>query len=206
MRVEELEANGFTLLEELEHDRIMPFIREQLKRSTPAKWALALATFLPLGFAVGSAWAYHEQGRLQAGDALGRFSIGIALVFALIPVHEHIHVLAYRSQGATSTSYAVDLRRFVFMALADRFVADRKAFRIIALAPFVIISSVLVGLMPFADPPALFVLLGALFMHTGACSGDIGLLAYLYLHRDKDVVTYDDVPAKRSYFFGRDKA
>lgn len=204
MTVEELEEKGFVLLDELDHQRLVPFIREQLSRSEPAKWFFVAATLLPLCCAVALAGWLHARGLYPLGNSLSGFGSGIIGTFLLIPFHEYIHVLAYRSQGATNTSYGADWKRFVFMALADRFVADRTAFRVIALAPYVVISALLIIPMPFVPPYALFALLGSLVMHTGACSGDFGLLAYFEHHKDKEVVTYDEVDSKRSFFLGRE--
>jgi hypothetical protein len=35
------------------------------------------------------------------------------------------------------------------------------------------------------------------------CSGDFGLLSYFDVHRDKEMVTYDDKAAGRSYFYAK---
>jgi len=60
----------------------------------------------------------------------------LAIAFALIPSHEYIHVLAYKSKGAKNTSCDANLKKFYFMAIAYRFVANKKEFQIVALAPF----------------------------------------------------------------------
>jgi len=49
-------------------------------------------------------------------------------------------------------------------------------------------------------PPRPF-LAGALLLHTGACSGDFALLNLVWAHRATGVFTYDDMVAKRSFFF-----
>lgn len=203
MEVEDLDRLGYVELDVMDHDNIMPFIRTYLGKSVASKWIFAIACFLPLGFAVVSIVGLHLRDKLPWGEGVNLLFLGIACAFLLIPVHECIHMLAYRSQGATRTSFGVDLKRFVFLALADRFVADRRAFRIVAAAPFVMITVCLLVPMAFVHAQAQLVLLGALSMHTACCSGDLGLLAYFDHHRGKDVVTYDDVAAKRSYFLAR---
>lgn len=35
------------------------------------------------------------------------------------------------------------------------------------------------------------------------CSGDFGLLSYFEYHKNKHVVTYDDVENQISYFYGK---
>jgi len=34
------------------------------------------------------------------------------------------------------------------------------------------------------------------------CSGDFGLLSYFEYHKDKNVVTYDEIASNTSYFYG----
>lgn len=203
MEVEELEKLGFVELDVMDHDNILPFIRTYLSKSTASKWIFAIACFLPIGFSVGSIVGLHVRDKMPWGEGVNLFFMGISCALLLIPLHECIHMLAYRSQGATRTSFGVDLKRFVFLALADKFVADRRAFRIVAAAPFVVITICLFAAMAFVDVKTQLVLLVTISVHTACCSGDFGLLAYFDHHKGKDLVTYDDVAAKRSYFLAR---
>jgi hypothetical protein len=136
------------------------------------------------------------------GNRLMHFSYGLAIAFLLIPLHEYIHVLAYKSQGATNTSYDVNIKKFYFMALADKFVANKKEFEIVALAPFVIITVILTILFFIVNPNWTLTIIGVLLTHTAMCSGDFGLLSYFEFNKDKQVVTYDDIENKISYFYG----
>ena len=66
------------------------------------------------------------------------FSIlGCALI---IPVHEFIHWIAYKKEGANEVRFGAIWKSFVFYAAAHNFAADYKTFRRIALAPFYILS------------------------------------------------------------------
>jgi hypothetical protein len=47
------------------------------------------------------------------------------------------------------------------------------------------------------------VCLGALWLHTAGCAGDFALVNFLYKHRRKALVTYDDVETARSFFYAR---
>jgi len=47
--------------------------------------------------------------------------------------------------------------------------------------------------------------MATLLAHTAMCSGDFGLLSYFDYHRDKDIVTYDEVESNISYFYSRQK-
>lgn len=127
---------------------------------------------------------------------------GIAIAFTLVPLHEYIHVLAYRSQGAANTSYDAQIKKFIFMAIADRFVANKKEFTIVALAPFVLITGTLIIALFIAGLYGQFLVLGILFTHTACCSGDFGLMSFFEYNKRKKPVTYDDVVNKVSYFYG----
>ena len=138
-------------------------------------------------------------------EGLVNLSYGLAIAFLLLPIHEFIHVLAYRSQGAVHTSYNANLKKFYFLAVADQFVASKKEFQIVALAPFVVITSVGFVLLFFTTPLWSMTVLGALLTHTAFCSGDFGLLSYFDFHKDKEIVTYDDKESRVSYFYGLKK-
>jgi hypothetical protein len=200
---EDLRKSGFVLLDELRHDELIPFVRKYLRKRT------AVALFYTL-FNVGilafiGVWLFLNLGvnGFNWRDGLRFLSYGVALAFLFVPLHEYIHVLAYKSQGATHTSYDVYWKKFVFLAVADRFVADRKEFSVVALAPFVLISGMLILLFPWVGQSWSFTILGALLTHTAFSSGDFGLLSYFRYHRDKQVVTYDDRTNRISYFFAK---
>jgi len=201
IKPEELEANGYYLKDKLEHDQLVPFIREYLKKKTFFSIAYLAANLLAMvliGFLFYFRIINHE---ISFGNGLSFLSYGIALSFLLIPLHEYIHVLAYKSQGAKNTSYAVDLKRFVFMALANQYVANKREFIIIALAPFIVISFIFCILFFIVGLHWQFTILGVLLTHTAFCSGDFGLLSYFQFYKTSELVTYDDVDSKISYFF-----
>lgn len=45
--------------------------------------------------------------------------------------------------------------------------------------------------------------MGVLLAHTAMCSGDFGLLSYFEFNKEKNVVSYDDVENKISYFYAK---
>jgi len=143
----------------------------------------------------------YQLPNYSFGDRFAYFSYGIAIAFALLPLHEYIHVLAYKSQGATNTSYDANLKKFYFMALADKFVANKKEFEVVALAPFIIITSLLTVLFFIVNTNWTLTISSVLLAHTAMCSGDFGLLSYFEFNKKKQVVTYDDIENKISYFY-----
>jgi hypothetical protein len=47
----------------------------------------------------------------------------------------------------------------------------------------------------------MWVLFGALLIHTGGCYGDFGLVSYLWQKRKFKPVTYDDVLESKTFFY-----
>jgi hypothetical protein len=202
LKPEELEANGYVLMDKLDHLELIPFVRKYINTRTifsTIYMVSNLLVFAAVGYFLIVNW---QRGTFTMGEGLTHLCYGLAIAFALLPVHEYIHVLAYKSQGAQNTSYDANLKKFYFLAVADKFVANKKEFQIVALAPFVIITSMLLVFLIFTGPLWKMTVLGALLTHTAFCSGDFGLLSYFAFHKDKEVVTFDDKATRVSYFFG----
>jgi Putative zincin peptidase len=201
----ELIHAGYAELDRLEHKELVPFIRTYMKKWTRFSVTYYLANIIAFGL-VGYLFASDMNSpAYRVSDKFTYFSYGLAIAFALVPLHEYIHVLAYKSQGAKNTSYDANIKKFYFMALADKFVANRKEFQVVALAPFITISSILVALLFLVNGNWSLTVAGVLLAHTAMCSGDFGLLSYFEFHKQKEVVTYDDIQTGVSYFFGKDR-
>lgn len=201
----ELAEHGYVLLDKLGHQELIPFVRTYLQKKTPISLFYTCSNIVMAAAIVLWFWKNDGTGNFSVGDGITHLSYGLAIAFGLIPIHEFIHVLAYRSQGALNTSYDANWKKFYFMALADKFVANKKEFRVVALAPFVVISTVLIVLLFFVSQLWTFTVLGVLLTHTAFSSGDFGLLSYFDFHKDKEIVTYDDKENGISYFYGRTK-
>lgn len=205
LKPDTLESNGYMLLDRLEHMELVPFVRTYINKRTRFANLYMLSNLLIFA-AVGYLLVRHFQlGTFTISEGLVHLCYGFAIAFLLLPVHEYIHVLAYKSQGAQYTSYNANLKKFYFLAVADQFVANKKEFQIVALAPFVVITSVGLVLLLFTTPLWSMTVLGTLLTHTAFCSGDFGLLSYFDFHKDKEIVTYDDKGSRVSYFYGLKK-
>lgn len=202
LQPEELETKGYVLLDKLEHNELVPFIRTYIKKKN--KYSIFYNVSNVVLFILAGVYFVYDYNTtsFSFADKFAHFAYGLALAFALVPIHEYIHVLAYKSQGAKNTSYDVNLKKFFFMALADKFVANKREFEVVALAPFVCISTVLVVLFFVVSSTWTLTIIGILLAHTAMCSGDFGLLSYFEFHKSKGVVTFDDIKNKVSYFYG----
>ncbi len=205
IRPEELIENGYVLLESLGHKELIPFVRTYLNKRTTISVFYTVINVIIAAIVIFWFWKSYGIETFNLGDGFTHFSYGLVIAFLLIPLHEYIHVLAYKSQGAFNTSYDANLKKFYFMALADKFVANKKEFRIVALAPFVTISTTLIVLLFFTSQLWTFTIFGVLLTHTAFSSGDFGMLSFFDFHKDKDVVTYDDTENSISYFYGKTK-
>lgn len=196
---DKLTEMGYLPFDTLPHNDLAKFLQPYLFKKNKYVIFYQIATFTPLFLWLGLiTGAYLREG--FDADFL-HFFYGFSLAFLLIPLHEYLHALAYRYVGATQISYGADIKKFVFFALADKFVADSREFRIVALTPFVCITLFSIFLCFFLPIQWIYTVLGLIFTHSLFCGGDFGLLSYLWEHREKNLVTFDDVPAKVSYFY-----
>jgi hypothetical protein len=205
LKPEDLETNGYILLDKLEHMELVPFVRTYINKWTRFSTIYMTSNLLAFGAVAYVLVSGYTSGIFTIPEGLTHLSYGLAIAFLLLPVHEYIHVLAYKSQGAEHTSYDANLKKFYFLAVADRFVANRREFQIVALAPFIVITALGLTLLLFTSPLWTLTVLGALLTHTAFCSGDFGLLSYFDFHKKKEVVTYDDKEKKVSFFYGMDR-
>lgn len=200
--IQELLAKGFVVEDKLSHSEIIPFVQVNLKKRTASTVVFVMANLL-----VVAAIVYNMTIVPIAIDAaLSKFSLGMVCAFALIPIHEMIHGAVYYLVGAREVKYEANFRKFVFYAMADKFVANARQFALVAIAPFAVITTTLVVTCFFVSPANSFVVLGALLVHTGACSGDFGLMSYFDSNKEYEVVTIDDRDAATSYFLIRENS
>lgn len=203
LKVEELEKAGFQIQDELDHTDILPLVQRMLKEPVwfaRAYWALNI--FLLCALITSGFWLSNHN--IATGERL-MFACftGIALSLLLMPIHEVIHGLAYKLVGAPKVSYHAHWKQLIFMAVAHQFVANRREFTLVALAPFVVISiCLLAGALVFKNLYS-FAFLSMCLAHASMCSGDFALLAYFQKHADKELVTYDDQYLKKSWFLVR---
>jgi hypothetical protein len=202
---EELTRNGYVLLDKLEHKDLIPFVKVYLKKHTPISVFYKFSNVAIMGLIIVWFCKSYNTNTFNLSKNLAYFLYGFALAFTLIPIHEYIHVLAYKALGAANTSCDVNWKKFYFLAIADKFVANKREFQIVALAPFVVISVTLILLLFFTNQLWTFAIIATLLTHTAFSSGDFGMISYFYHQNDKDVITYDDKENSVSYFYGKAK-
>lgn len=204
MSIEEVKSNpSYSLLLVLGHDEMIPFIADQFKKK-PMVVRLYLGVNILLGILLVAFAALDiSEEKIAVEQLILRFfTVPILSFFALVILHESLHGLAYWLVGAQNISFGANWRKCYFYAVADQFVTKRDAFLFVALLPFVVISVLVMAPMPFVDVHWKWSLLGVLFLHTAACSGDFAMLGFYERYRSSsELITFDDVSEKRSYFF-----
>ena len=205
LKPEELQENGFVLLDRMDHSGLVPFVKKFLNKRTWFSLIYYLSVIFSFALLLFFATKLYHSGNLPINKILLRVSLGILLSFALIPIHELIHALVYKLLGAKKTSYDVNLKKFYFLAIADQFVASKGEFQIVALAPFLIISLALIASAFLAGELWKIAMLSMLMTHSALCSGDFALLSYFEFNKKKKVVTYDDKENMTSFFYGKEK-
>jgi len=195
------EKNGFTLDAVLYHQDIIPFIKKYLFTSN---FFTLSYLFLNLLFLIALLFSFYIQissDTVKLFDSFTWFGFGCALTFALVPIHEGLHGLAYKLCGAPSVSFAANWKKLYFMAIADKFVATRYPFYFIGSLPFLFISLVLIVLTLLSNDGRQIMLLSTLLIHTSMCAGDFGLMSYFAEKSNQQVATYDDHQNSVTYFF-----
>ncbi len=191
-----LQENGYQLHERLEHVDLVNFIKRYffMKNAVIISYWIFNAVLIAGGI-------YFLFKTTALSQALNQLFLGFFFFFILVPVHELIHGIGYKLAGAEKVSYKAEWKKLVFYAMADGFVTNRKQFIRLAIAPFLILNSMLIVACWICPPYWAWLSYGILLMHTAGCAGDFALISYFYTYWDMEPLTYDDVGAKISYFY-----
>ena len=200
MSPDELSGSDYELLGELTHASLGDFVLEYfLHRHSWLTWTHHLLSLATLIAALTTA-VLQDRGVLRTAVD---FTLSLAALFVVIlPLHEALHAAGYRLCGARDIRWDYSLRMAAVWVIAHRFVAERRTFVFVALAPFVVLNALLIA-GAIAFPAHAVLLLFLLLAHLHGCSGDWSLLNFVWLHRARGFWTFDDADTGKSYFFGR---
>lgn len=194
----------YKLLDELSHDEMKSFIlAEMVRKPLYARIISWYQTAGVLTFLAGSFLAFLPVFTKRESVYLWWLLAGIVFSFTvLVLLHELIHAVAYRYVGAKNISFGMYLQKFMFYVQADRQVLNYKQFRIVALAPAVVIFvASVIGMAVFSLQPALYFFIPVFGLHSIFCGGDFGLLCYFQNRNDKNILTYDVKSETKTYFY-----
>jgi len=190
-------TDQFQLLLELGHKDLIPFVNEHYwKRKS---WVTILHYLFSFTILVIWFWIGFQE-RYSFDEWFSRFGFAVLSFFVLLPIHELIHALVYKIAGAKDIRFGASLRQAYAYAIAHYFVANRLVFTWVAIAPFIVINSILVLGAIFLQQHA-FYLIGVLLLHTAGTSGDFAMLNYLWVNRHQEIYTFDDAVENKTYFY-----
>ena len=196
--IETLRGPGFELLDQLRHDDLLVFAARYFFERTSWITRLHHALSIVCVVTVVAAGVVHH---IPITHAIGQFFFGFLVMFvAVLPVHEALHALGYWAAGAREISWKMMWRYLAAYVVADRFVAGRRVFFFVALLPFVVITPIALALA-FVFPQWSVLWLTVLLWHTAGVSGDWALMNYYWIHRDREIYTWDE--DGNSYFYAR---
>jgi len=197
--------NEFELLTEVSHQKLREFVVEQI---TKEKYVIRIYSIyqgimmMIFVFLLTRGIVLSIKGHSELLIEIG-LSIGFSLS-ALIVIHELLHALAYMLTGARKISFGVIPKKFIFYALADRQVIAKRAFHIVALAPFVVVKLIcLIGLIEFYNEQIMYFFLSVMCLHSLFCAGDIAMLAFYRIHKEKEIYNFDSKSEGKTYFYNR---
>ncbi|MFN3852517.1 MAG: DUF3267 domain-containing protein [Spirosomataceae bacterium] len=156
---------------------------------------------LGIGYLGGSFGAKIAKGLISLSDAPLQALVAFAFMFVvLLPIHEGIHAITYWLIGAKDVRFSFSKKGFAVFTVANRHVVHLREYPLLAAAPFVIITTVLVILMAqFPNYLTFFTVL--VIIHSIACAGDMMLIDFAIKNWKKEIYNYDDFDEKKSYFF-----
>lgn len=199
--IEDIESGiKFRKIVEIPYSGLLDFIMTQIRKRSAVTlffW-FTCVTFLAMAIYIRITIA----GQYALSQIILQTLTGI-IIFPLIsiPLHEFIHLVPFYLFGARNIRAGMDLSQYIFYVTAHRHVTAPSHFIIVALAPFVIISLIIL-LLIFSNPGiwkwslSLF-----LFLHSTMCAGDFALLNFYWINREKKIYTWDDAEKKIAYFY-----
>ena len=117
IKPEELVENGYVLKDRLVHNDLIPFIQKYIRIRTRFSIFYYSSNIIFVAWIVFRLLQNYEAKEIAVSLALAYLCLGMGFAFLLVPIHEYLHVLAYKSQGAVQTSYDANLSSLSLISL-----------------------------------------------------------------------------------------
>ena len=195
----------FELIAEISHQQIREFVVEQIQKE---KYIVRIYSIYQILMMILFAYLLSRSILLAFNDHSEAIAgIGFSFLFslsALIIIHELLHAAAYLLTGARKISFGIILKKFIFYAMADRQVIKPKTFHVVALTPFVVVKLMcLLVILSTTNQQYVYFFLTVMCLHSLFCAGDIAMLAFYRLNREKEIYNFDDRSKGKTYFYSR---
>jgi len=201
LQVEDLEDQSkYRELLKIPYDELIDFVLDYLRRKSEVMiffWSVCIIYIIIAITVRINIAGYFPLKNIVFHTLLGL----IVFPLILIPVHELIHIITYFIAGARRIRVGMDLRQYMFYVTAHRHVTGQKSFKLVALAPFITISIILIILVLMLPGIWKWSMSLVLFVHATMCAGDFAMLNFYFFNRKKKIYTWDDFDRKIAYFY-----
>ncbi len=199
-----LDAQGYAFVERWHTRAVLGFVRREFAHPVwPLKVAFVLLGSLLLACVILGARDL-SNGAHWLWDILAPFGLGLLAIAALVVPHELLHGCAFRMLGAPRVVYGAHWRSLVFHAAAPGFPLGRGQMNVVALAPFAVITSLVLGLGVLLGGAYLWAALAALLVHTQGCLGDFAMVNFFARGSlSGEWITYDESGGESFVFLVR---
>ena len=193
-------SSSFKHILTLNYNDIITFVFDYLKKYTfPVIFGYMLSAVLLI-------WLIFNRIGLSGEYPFITILLHSLTGFILLPVllvlpHEFLHIIPYWLSGARNIRIGAKPAELYFYVTAHNYPVGGKQFILIALTPFIALSVIMVSLTFFLPPLWQWSVLAALFMHTTMCAGDLALINFYWVNRDKKIITWDDTDLQEAYFY-----
>jgi uncharacterized membrane protein len=189
--------DNFRQIKIIPYSGIIDFIFSYLKKITPVNLLFFVICLLFLLLST-----YLKAYTIDGTNTFIHWLLGFVILPLLsIPFHEILHIIPYYLMGARNMRVGMDLKQLLVYVTAHRQVASPGQFIIVALVPFLTISIILIAMIVILPGNWKWSLSTFMFVHATMCAGDIALLNFYYVNRDKKIYTWDDADEKIAYFY-----
>ena len=183
-------------------DDTLKFLTSELGLSGKQGKQSKTASYVMFGVSVLLGFSVVYFSRQFGEEQMKNVGLCFILLFTVVlPIHEWIHGLTFKSFKAPDVGYGFSLKGGMVYAYAQDFPISMAELKKVALMPFLVITPVLI-LACFGLPSYSVGIVMMLLLHTFMCVGDFMLAWYAIKNKDRTIYTYDDIRNKKmSYFF-----
>ena len=193
---------AYSQVEVLPYEEVIPFVFKNIRQCNLATLLFYIANAIFLISLVVYILSSFFTGGYSFGNLLLSGLLGfIVFPILLVPLHEILHAMVYKVIGAPRIKIGMSLSQYVFYVAADKFVAGFYEMIFVALAPFVLISAMLVYLFLVVDSSISTAILMSLFAHGTMCIGDFAVLSFFFENGRSKLFTFDLYEEKKAYFY-----
>ncbi len=193
---------AYSLVETLAYEEVVPFVFKNIKQFNTSTiifyFSNAVYFIFLLVYVLSS---LHEREYSLWHLLFSGFLGFIVFPILLVPLHEILHAVVYKLLGAARIKIGMSLSQYLFYVTADRFVTGYYEMICVALAPFVLISSLLIYLFLTVNSGISTVFIMSLFAHGTMCIGDFAVLSFFFENGRSRLFTFDLHEEKKAYFY-----